>query len=156
MFQIFRERKRILRDGIVVWGAVIQANRMIFTPGPRDVPGEVVYCPDLSRKVNVGVLSAVAGRLFSLKGTTPDDQNLNGIANYLANERIRVFGLPVPHSVSPELPCMISTIFFRRTHLPNRVLSSKMLPIILLPKAPRLAMVLPSKYWPDELVAAWR
>ena len=155
MSQIFRAQKRILRDGLVVWGHLIQANMLLFKPGPMDHPGEVVYCPERLRRVDPDELATVAHRLGSLKGTSPRDENLRSIADYLTNERIRVFGLEVPRSVSPRLRCMISSVQFRRLHLPAQRLRKGLFPIVVLPESPRLAIVLPARYWPEELVAWW-
>ena len=44
-------RKELLRDGVVVWGALIQANQVLFDPRETaGAPGEMLFCPDPRRQ----------------------------------------------------------------------------------------------------------
>jgi hypothetical protein len=92
--------------------------------------------------------------LFELKGTTPDEDDLASLAKHLAG-RERGFGLPVPESVSPEIPCAISTVLFHRMHLPSGILKRAIVPLLVSQQDLRLAMVLPSKYWSAGLAEWW-
>ena len=145
----------LLKFGDVVWGHVVQANRLMFTPDPRNCPGEMLYCPQTRRAVEPRHLGRIANCLYDLKGTTPRDPQLMPIATYLTDERIRVFGLNVPPIVSPDFPCMVSTVYFKREHLPNRRICSSYMPLIVARQSPRFAMILPERYWPKELIAIW-
>ena len=152
---IFEHSDRVLRDGVVVWGRVIQANQQLFEDGEHDCPGEVVYSLDDSRKVDVGFLEQLATKLFSLKGTEPSHEELAPIANYLTDQMIRVYGLDVPRILSPNLNCKISTVFFDRKHLPNQKLCSLWLPIVVSRSAPFVATPLPERFWPRDLKELW-
>ncbi|HEX5445823.1 MAG TPA: hypothetical protein VFW87_18495 [Pirellulales bacterium] len=94
-------------------------------------------------------------QLYSLKGSAPEDPELAPIATYLTDEMIRVFGLPVPKTISPNLPCRIFTTFFVRKHLPLRRLCTPLLPIVANPSEPYVAMPLPARFWPQPLVDGW-
>jgi len=153
--QFFASRGELLREGEVVWGHVVQANTLLFKPGPHNCPGEVAFCPDPARVVDIEELEFVAHSLFDLKGTQPAPGPLRTFAEHLTNERTRAFGLEVPASISPLLDCEVSTIFFARRHLPGGVLSCPFFPILLLPRAPHLVMVLPARYWPPPLLRLW-
>ena len=155
MTQFFRGKNRLLREGEVLWGHIIQANALIYHPGRQNVGGELVYPAATSEQVDHVQLAAIAGQLFSLKGTEPNDPELTAIARYLTDERIRVFGWKVPRSLSGGLNCAISTTFFARHHLPRRKLCCPLLPVIACPPTPQLAMPLPSRYWPRELIEWW-
>ncbi len=155
LVSFFKTQKNIIRNGVLVWGTVIQANALLFKHGWFNHPGEVVYCPDASREVDLEALYEVAFRLGQLKNTKPKEPELSYIADYLTNEFMRVFGHPVPRCMSPKMDCCISTVLFARKHLPNKRLSGTFFPLILNPNDPKVAMVLPSRYWPDELVSAW-
>jgi hypothetical protein len=100
-------------------------------------------------------LIKVAKRLSSLKGTQPTHPELLRIADYLTDEMIRVFGLEVPRTLSPELPCKISTTYFVRKHLPKRRLCHPLIPMVVNPVAPFVALPLPSRYWPTSFIEWW-
>lgn len=151
----FKHLKDTFENGVVVWGHIIQANGLLFQPGPDNCPGEVVYCLEGRKKILPGDLQEVAHSLGRLKGTAPRDRELAPIANYLTDERIRVFGLPVPRTISPLHECKISSTFFVRKHLPGRRLLGPVLPLVVNCEKPHVAIPLPGKYWPEKLVDLW-
>ena len=151
----FQQLKNVLRDGTVVWGQIIQANGQLFSDGDEDCPGELLYSLEDSRRVDVEYLKGLAHKLYSLKGTTPDHDELAGIADYLTDEMIRVYGLVVPRILSPNLKCHISTTYFIRKYLPEKKLCSTLLPIIVNPTDPMVAVPLPERFWPKELIDWW-
>jgi len=154
--RFFEGRERLLREGIVVWGHLIQANRMMMNPGPHDHGGEFVFCPDATKEVDPRRLGFIASQIFNLKGTTQADPETAWIANYLQNEKIRTYGRRVPAKIGGELNCEISSVLIRRAHLPGKRLRSSILPLVVMPQQPRLAMVVPSRYWPREMVDLWK
>lgn len=144
----------LFRDGVIVWGHLIQANSQLFQPGDRDLPGEMVYSLR-SPNISPDDLAQVASQLGALKGTQPSSPSLAPIANYLTDEYIRVFGLSVPQSVSAN-PCLISTVYFVRHHLPDTMLSDNVLPLVVMPRQPHFAFVLPALFWPEMLLRHWQ
>jgi len=152
---LFQNMRTLFRDGIVVWGQVIQANSHIFEDGIYNVVGELVYSLDESIRTKPEYLQEVASALGELKGTLPDNPELKPIADYLTDERIRVFGLRVPTTISPAAQCRISSTYFVRHHLPTRRLSNTLMPIVVNPREPFVAMPLPGRYWPKSLVEWW-
>lgn len=155
MTTYFRHAEKTLGEGVVVWGHVVQANRYLFESTHFNCPGEVVYCLDTLMRPHPDYLSEVANRLYSLKGTHQTDPDLAYISNYLANERIRVFGVPVPPSISPSFQCRISTTLFVRKHLPKRRLCSSLLPLLVSQTEPHVAIPLPARYWPSAFRDWW-
>ncbi|MCC9602282.1 hypothetical protein LOC67_17140 [Stieleria sp. JC731] len=152
---LFDNLEMLYADGTIVWGRIIQANGLLFESGEDNCPGEVVYSLTDRADNEPECLTDIAGRLYQLKGTTPADSELLNIARYLSDEHVRVFGLPVPHSVNASLRCKISTTYFYRKHLPGGRLCTMLLPIVVSRNSPHFAMPLPQKYWPKELVAWW-
>ncbi len=152
---LFRHVWQLYQEGEIVWGSIIQANALLFSPGPHNCPGELLYSLEDSAGVDPQYLEEVADRLGELKGTKPDNPALFEIAHYLTDERIRVFGLPVPELLSPGIGCKISTTFFVRKHLPGGVLVGRILPVLVLPRQPHVALPLPERYWPPELISWW-
>ena len=151
----FAGQKKLLEEGRVVWGHLIQANGLLFKPGPHNCPGEVVYCVDTRQHLGPEDLAPIASSLYALKGVRCPSSDLQVISDYLANERQRVFGLEVPAAISPSAPCAISTVFFDRQHLPGRMLRSTYFPILISPSRPRIAMVVPSRFWPEAMRVIW-
>src|SRR5688500_9241296 len=73
---LFQNLPTLFANGTVVWGHIIQANRMMFEAGPINCPGEFVYSLEDARIANPQNLQKVAHELYSLKGTEPDDVEL--------------------------------------------------------------------------------
>lgn len=151
----FKNLNKLFCDGIVVWGHVVQANRRLFEKGLFNHPGEIVYSIDNTNLVEPEYLQRVAEQLYQLKNTKPTVPELRGISDYLTDERIRVFGLPVPYPISPWIPCTISTTYFVRKHLPKRQIRRLLIPVIVSRQRPHTATTLPERYWPSELVEWW-
>ncbi|HEY1685377.1 MAG TPA: hypothetical protein VGG19_11485 [Tepidisphaeraceae bacterium] len=154
--RFFLARRELLTNGVVVWGLVIQANGNLFKPGPQDHGAEFVFSPDLDNQPSIEHLSELAHQLFKLKGTTQPQHDLAWIANYLHNERIRVFGRRVPREISPDVSCEISSVLVRRAYLPTRRLTITAMPLVISPTKPRFGMVLPYRYWPIHMVQIWK
>ncbi|ODA32765.1 hypothetical protein A6X21_20760 [Planctopirus hydrillae] len=151
----FRWLPRTFRYGKVVMGCVIQANQYAWEKESFDVPGEVVYSLMDAEWVTDDDLLEVAKRLFKLKGASPQKSDSKEIADYLTNQRIRVFGLPVPREIYPRYHFQISTIMFVRKHMPEQRICSKVLPLIVYPNEPYVATIVPMKYWPEDYIKQW-
>jgi hypothetical protein len=154
---LFLNLGKLRRNGKVVWGHLIQANNLLYSPGGGDCPAEVVYSLDDSNPIDVEELGRVAGSLGSLKHARPEDPDLASVADYLTSEWTRVYGRPVPRAISPRHSCQISTIYIVRKHLPKpgQCLRQPLIPIIVHPAAPYVALALPSRYWPEALLRWW-
>lgn len=155
---LFLNLDKIRKDGVVVWGHLVQANYLMFSPGVHCCPGEVVYSFDSAAMKNPMALSVIASNISALKHTKPTEPGLAAIAHHLTNEMTRVFGMNVPPSLSPRIECRLSTVYFIRKHLPspNRCLQQSLMPIVVNPKPPHVALVLPSRYWPKQLIDWWQ
>ena len=155
---LFRHLHPLRQQGWVVWGRFVQVNQQLFEPGDSDCPGEVVYSLEHASTISPDALKSVAASIFSLKHTTPSDSAEAAIAHHLTNQRTRVFGLPVPASISPHYRCLISTILVFRAHLPEptRYLTRGLMPLVVNPAPPHVAMILPAWYWPPALIDWWQ
>lgn len=151
----FDSLDELLVRGRLTWGTFVQANALLFKSDPRDCPGELLYGTNPSRHTSPPVLRSIAEQVFELKGTSQPDPAFSTISEYLTNELIRVFGLPVPTLISGDTACAISTSLFVRKHLPGGVLAMLWFPVLVLDEPPRTAMIVPSRYWSDRFVAAW-
>jgi hypothetical protein len=154
---LFLNLGQLFRNGRVVWGHIVQANMHMFKPGTFDCPGELVYSLDAGDPITADELTRIAKSLQSLKGTQPNNPEFASIADYLTDEMIRVHGKPVPKAISSRYACFISTTYFVRKHLPKpgQFLRAPLLPIIVSPTEPHVALTLPSKFWPKSYLDWW-
>ncbi|MCA8987469.1 MAG: hypothetical protein KDA78_07505 [Planctomycetaceae bacterium] len=155
MWVHFKNMQSIYENGMVVWGHVIQANGLLFEEGRDDCPGELVYSIDRKRRIDPELLAEVAHKLYRLKGTQPHDANLIPIADYLTDQLTRVYGMKVPRSICPTIPCRISTTFFVRKHLPEQRLCKTLMPILVNIEKPHVVAPLPARYWPQSFIDWW-
>lgn len=153
--ELFRHQRNLFAQGVVVWGHVIQANSLLFHWGFGNCPGEVVYTLHDVQGQTPEYLQQLASRIAALKRTRPGDSEQAFVAEYLADEMTRVFGVPVPEPLSPHVPCFISTTYFVRNHLPKRRLGAMLVPVLVNPTQPRHVVPLPCKFWPDPLLDFW-
>lgn len=152
---LFREMPEIYRNGNVVWGATVQANALMFEPGPDSCPGAVVFDPNPDADTDPDELLELGPCLHHLRDETPDDPAAAAIGEVLDAEFERPFGWKVPPTLAPNGDVRLSTIFFVRKHIPGGVLRGRFFPLVVLPKPPYRPMMLPSRYWPKLLLHYW-
>src|SRR6188472_532033 len=121
MARIFAKRGQILRNGVIRWAHIVQANNMIFAPGDDDHGAQIVYAP--GDDVSIEGLGEVAHRAFALKGTQPADPLELRIANMLTNELERALDWPVPKSLTRGRNVITSIIVLPRAEMPGRLLA---------------------------------
>jgi hypothetical protein len=133
----------------------VQANNLLFSFGRENLPGEIVYVTDPTVSVTPLELTAVADRIYALKGTRQTDPAFATISRYLANETTRVSGLVVPSLLSFGLPCAISSTLFVRGTFPGGVLSQRVYPVIVQGSGKHVCIPLPCRFWSEELRTKW-
>ena len=146
---------KLFDTGQIVWGHIVQANSQLFEKGTSNCPAQMVYSLDPLVDSNPELLMLVAERLFDLKGTKPADSELAPFAERITDEYSREFGWEVPAKLSGKVPCLVSVTMIFRKHLPNSILSKGLMPILTDPNNPQAALILPSRFWPPELVSWW-
>jgi hypothetical protein len=144
----YRDRGRLLRHGIVVWASIIQANRMLFEPGPDDCPAAVVYSFDPHFDDRPGELLEIARAVYDLKGKPCPDPALAPLASAVTDEYTFWLKEPLPKSLSAGRTVYSSGILIHRKHLPDGVLPDSTFPILACPEGTEWIMVLPGRYWP--------
>jgi hypothetical protein len=150
---LFGNVQSLLREGRVVWGAVVQADKALFQPGPMaGALGEILYDPQ--GRVPDADLHALARTLLTLKGRNFDLPDLASISQYLNDETVRVFGLDLPARLAPY-PLKVSSTWFDRMQLPGGVLAQPLIPVLISDAHPGAVLPLPAQFWPDNLREAW-
>jgi hypothetical protein len=152
--EIFRQQNLLLKEGKIVWGSLVQANRLLFEPGDADCPGVLVYSTDTYFDSRPHELELISDKICSFKETNPTDPELNEVARLITDEMDRSMGFTLPRVFSDKEIKWATFMVFRQ-HIPNRVLSHDLFPILTHPSTQAVMMV-PCKFWPIELLTAWK
>lgn len=153
LLRIFADQDELLLRGRVVWGALVQANALLFEPGSMDHPADIVYGVGAGWDDRPDVVAMVASEIGDLKGTEPDHPDLQWIAWHTTNEMDRALKTPLPPRLSRGSEMYLATIVIQRKHLPHGYLTGGLFPLIINPEETPCAMILPARYWPSELVS---
>jgi hypothetical protein len=154
--RVFANFKSLWKNGRVVWGRLIMANRTLFESGTNDAPGEVLYSLTADDQHAIDHLAPLVAKLWSLvtdpdpaAALTPSEaewkEDLQTGTSFHAGVRLPETWQPVGHIY------MASSPVFHRGHLPNGRIDSRFLPLLVNPEVPRLAMVIPHSFWPPGL-----
>jgi hypothetical protein len=154
---IYRDQRALLTTGRVVWGHIIQANQLLFSPGPDDMPAEVIYSfdPALESDATLRTYEDLAARLFALKGTAQSDPRLAEISRVLAAEIERTPRRELPRDLTAGRQIFHTTIMGVRKHLPRGHLAEPFFPLVASPDL-TWTMILPARFWPAELHTSWQ
>jgi Fe-S cluster assembly iron-binding protein IscA len=145
----------LLERGRVVWAAVAQVNRGMFSAGPDDLPGVTVYSLDAHYDDNPQDLCEVGRALYDLKGTAPVDPELKTAADRMTDEYDMTVRAPLPRKLADGRLIHVAGTIFHRGRLPGGVLRARLLPLVIAPEWTEANMILPLLCWPNELRSAW-
>ncbi|MFI0967492.1 hypothetical protein ACH4S8_39825 [Streptomyces sp. NPDC021080] len=154
LLEILERQDLLLEQGVVVWASLVQANNLLFEPGRTDHPAVVLYCADREFDDRPEHLRYVARRLFSVKGKLLPDPLLQPFANMLCRELSREMRMPVPQSLTGSTAVYCTNVMVARRHLPTGTLNHALFPLLIHPTCDE-TMILPSRFWPDDLRNAW-
>lgn len=146
----------VFKHGKLGWGYIIQVNNLMFEASPLNCPGDILIWND-QKPVDRELLEDIATQLYELKGYSEflDDPEEKEYAARMEDELTRSYGLKVPESINKGLDIKVSTIFFQRKHIPNRVITSSLFPILYLDTHPMVVVMVPYKFWPKEFIEEW-
>lgn len=154
LYPVYEAQELLITQGSVVWAAMVQANQLLFEPGPDDCPAQLVYSTHHHFDARPGELESIAGRLADLKGTAPGDPVLGRLADLVTDETNRSMSLELPPVFSDYPICLGAFMVFRK-HVPGGVLGRFTFPLLVHPATPAV-MIVPSGFWPPELIALWK
>ena len=154
----------LLKEGRVVWGAVVQANTDLFDAGSQDQGAVIVYCAE--GKAGPELLRPVSDALMALRRISAEAMppSLAAIAAMLNAENEMVFDWPIPPALAALAgghaallgSLRLSIIWCLRAHLPAGRLLSDVMPLLISERYPGHVTVVPSPAWPEPLLALWR
>lgn len=154
LFEFFERQNLLLTEGHIVWGALVQANSLLFKPGDANCPGLLVHSPDSYFDDRPQELRLIGRTFFSFKHTEPTDPELKEVARLVTDEVDRSMGFELPEVFSSK-PVLSATFMVFRKHVPNGVLSTGLFPILTHPST-RAVMMVPFEFWPIELIVLWK
>ena len=96
LYLVYESRKRLLREGNVALGFIVQANQELFSPGNYDLPAQAVYCSNRTMPNLLETLAKCAQRMFALKNTEPEQVEEREFAEMITDEYRREMQVSVP------------------------------------------------------------
>lgn len=154
LYMVLESRKRLLREGEVALGMIVQANVELYSPGDYDLPANAIYSSRRTAPDLLDALSECSTRLFALKNTEPDEPEEKKFAEMITDEYRREMRVPVPKEIAGVGGVTLTTIFVFRKDLPHAYLSNAFFPMLFHRETPA-TIIVPFKYWPDDLLHAW-
>jgi hypothetical protein len=151
---VYRDQQKLMHEGAVALAVLVQANNLLFQKGTANSPASIIYTTDGETDNPVLRLLEIAQKIYALKGTKPEDPDERKFARIVSYEYGRDFRVSVPDSLSHGLDVTYTTIMVHRKHLPFGYLSCGYFPILIHQES-RAAMILPARYWPEELITDW-
>jgi hypothetical protein len=154
--RLYQDQHLLFKQGEVVWAHLVQANSNLFYPeDPDDLPAAVVCGYDRYFDDHLDDLSFIAHHLFEIKGRTMRHPQLARLAEHLQDEMEVLFNHPLPDILPTPAVAHFTCLMVHRKHLPVPYLAQPWFPLLVLPDQTPMSMILPSRYWPQELVHAW-
>lgn len=157
LLRILEDQDLLLASGQVFWGHLVQANQILFESDNRQTcPANVIYSTDPFFEGRLSLLSSMARGLFAQKGSTSAGREIQAFVDAVTDEMARVLRREMPNSYTGGRSVYFATCFIQPGHLPDGYLARSSFPIIVNPEETPTMMLLPSRYWPAELVSNWR
>ena len=152
--EIMKQQDLLLKEGKIVWGAVIQANKQLFSAGQIDCPALLAYSDDTYFDDRPQELRLIGRKIFALKDTEPTDPALKHVAQLVSDEMDRSMGFKLPPVFSNRDINAAAFLVFRK-HIPKGVLSAGTLPLLVHPST-EAVMIVPFEFWPIQLIIMWK
>jgi Fe-S cluster assembly iron-binding protein IscA len=150
--------RNLIDKGQVVWGAVVQANEALLSPGPYDLPGNVLFSPASDFDERPADLSEIASRVRGLRGRAAElagDLELQAIAATISDELNLVVNRRLPPRLTGGHEVYLTWLTIHRDSLPGGILAGQLLPLLICPPATEMAIVLPLELWPAGRNTTW-
>jgi iron-sulfur cluster assembly protein len=151
---VFDDQRFLYKEGEVVWGAYVQANRAAFRPGPADHPGTLVYSRHPDVDDDPTLLMRFASRLHALKDRNSDDPDEQRYGDMLRDEFERAMRWRAPPTLTDGLPVYSTSVMACRKHLPGGLLARTLVPI-LRHRDTVATLIVPHWFWPRSLAVEW-
>jgi hypothetical protein len=151
----FDEQERLFTHGGIELAAFVMVNEVLLRDADVGAPGMCVHTDDPWYAEHSGELFELAQRVGDLDETTPDEPELAALAEHVTDEMAREHRRPLPAAWTGGRRVYVSTVFVERDHLPRRWFVHSLVPLVTAPAVTQVAAILPSRWWPADLVEAW-
>ncbi|WP_020470388.1 hypothetical protein [Zavarzinella formosa] len=156
LLRIIADQKALRDRGQVVWGHLVQANKILFEPdNTLTLPANVVYSLDPYFDGRVAQLATIARGLFARKGSVPGERELREFVRVITDERERIMRRELPRTYCGGHSVYFTSCFIQPGHLPGNCLLQSAFPMLVNYKETEAVMLLPSRFWPKPLVSQW-
>jgi hypothetical protein len=152
--EVLENQDLLLTEGRISWGAIVQANKLLFSPGTSDCPAQLLHSHDTHFDARPHQLGHVAERIYELKSTKPTDPRLQLVAERVTNEIDRAMNWRLPEDLTAR-DVRASIVMVFRKHLPNGVLKQRLVPVLTHPSTEAI-LIVPFEFWPPEMIGLWK
>ena len=149
----FDAQERLLQEGDVRMAVLVSAKPHMFEAGR--VNDDCLLAVAEGDDFELEWLEAARSRLENLGEHAVEDDFKRTMGKALRLTGGWIYGLDVPESLGIKVHCRLSHSMAMRLCFPKRFVSGRLLPVVVHGDAPGAAMILPSEYWPEELLASW-
>ena len=152
--RVVKDRPLLLERGVVAAGVLIQANAYLWGSGKDDSAALALWSDDARLETDLIRLRELALELGALKGKKAEEvaPEMAPFARDITNESARPLNLKLPDNWGLEgANFYLSALLVWRAHLPTHYLTSRIVPMLVLPAQTDAAMILPAMFWCDAL-----
>ena len=152
--RVVKDRPLLLQHGRVAPGVLIQANAYLWGMGAEDSAALALWSDDTRLETELVRLRELALELGDLKGK-PNEEVAPALAPFardITNESARPLNMKLPDDWGlAGANFYLSALLVWRAHLPARYLTSRVVPMLVLPEQTAATMILPAMFWCDAL-----
>lgn len=157
LLTITKEQHFLHDHGQIFWGHLVQANNLLFrSDNEHTLPAAIIYSTDPHYDGDVVALRELAKELVIGKGAEPSNEVMRDFVNQLSREYEKILKRQLPMAFCEGRTIHYAWIFVQPNHLPSGNLASQWFPVIVSEKETEAVMILPSYFWPSQLLTYWR
>lgn len=154
LLRIIEGWEHTLRNGKVVWGAIVKANQQLWHSGTEDCPALLAWSPDQEFASKPEALRSITRSIQSVIDSNSVPDELQHLQTFLRDDLYRETSRLVPPSLTNGHKVFLSTIMVFRRHLPRGFLCQSMLPVCI-GEEWDFPAILPCTSWSESLVRWW-
>lgn len=156
--KLFTEKDELIRDGILCYASVVQANQILFCDEPRvDSAANLLYSTDDVICENPQLLKSLSQLLFMYKDRDPEQipDEWKSIAAAITAEDGDCYTTVSTTVCNQPVQACFNANLITRSLLPKNKLCGNLLPVLAIPGKCVSVLILPEKYWSRNFKKAW-
>ena len=154
---VVRDRELLLREGRIAPGVLVQANQTLWQMGENTSAAIALWTEDARLETDMRCLRELALELKSFKGLSPETVKQRApemvpFAREITDETSSPLNMKLPADWGMAgAQFYMSALLVWRTDLPARYLTSRLIPLLVLPERTNSTLILPGLFWADAL-----